>query len=160
MLSKWFPWDFFKHNPGIIDVNSKGLYAVEVFDAYLEKMVTFRLKSYGQKYNNIVGNEVTPEWLSSKFKELDLFSFNQETQTEETSYWLVLNADGISKESRQLILDQEINFSNHVFVLSFAEKSTFFDELSKINDFNFETCDLISGLNNDYQALVRKKSAA
>ena len=32
--------------------------------------------------------------------------------------------------------------------------------VSKINDFNFETCDLISGLNNDYQALVRKKSAA
>ena len=135
MLSKWFPWDFFKHNPSIIDQNTKGLYAIEVFDPYLEKMVTFRLKSYGHKFNNIVGNEVTPDWLSSKFKELDLFSFNQETQTEETSFWLVLNAGDIPKESRQLILEKEINFSSHVFVLSFAKKNTFFEEIAKVKEF-------------------------
>ena len=32
--------------------------------------------------------------------------------------------------------------------------------VSQINDYNFEACDVINSLNNDYQALVRKKNVA
>tara|TARA_B110001450_G_C17277285_1_gene342030 strand:+ start:228 stop:566 length:339 start_codon:yes stop_codon:yes gene_type:complete len=32
--------------------------------------------------------------------------------------------------------------------------------VSQISDYNFTTCEVITGLNNDYQALVRKKTAA
>ena len=32
--------------------------------------------------------------------------------------------------------------------------------VSQINDYNFKICDLITDLNNSYQALVRKKTAA
>ena len=32
--------------------------------------------------------------------------------------------------------------------------------VSQINDYNFKICDVIKDLNDSYQALVRKKSAA
>ena len=32
--------------------------------------------------------------------------------------------------------------------------------VAQINHYNFTTCKVISGLNEDYQALVRKKTAA
>ena len=32
--------------------------------------------------------------------------------------------------------------------------------VSEINDYNFKICDLITDLNNSYQSLVRKKTAA
>ena len=135
MLSKWVPWDFFKHNPNIIDQNSRGLFGIEVFDSFLEKMVTFKLKSNGQKFNVVVGSELTPDWLISKFQELDFFSFNQEIQTETTNHWLVLNAEDIPNESKKLILAKAIDFSSHVLVLSFAKRNSFFDDLGKIDEY-------------------------
>ncbi len=135
MLSKWYPWDFFKNHLDLFHLNRKGLHALEVFDPYLEKMVTFRLKSQGMRFKVLMGSELSEEWLIQKLQELDLFSFDSAGQQDQTSYWLVLNSDQIPKSTQQLILEKKIDFSSHFLLMSFTKKNQFFDELSKSNYF-------------------------
>lgn len=132
MLSKWFPWDFFKNNPDVLDMRKPGIYALEVFDPFLERMITFTLKSKCSKLNYLSGQELTPDWLSQQFQELDLFSFAEESK-QNPNFWFVLNSDEIPRLTRQKIIDNEIDTDENFLILSFTKKSTLFEELSKLD---------------------------
>ena len=141
MLSKWYPWDFFKNNPKVVDTRTPGYFAIEVFDPYLERMITFNLRNSYNGIQYISGPEVTPDWLSQQFQELDLFSFNPDTSSSNPTTWLILNPDEIPKQTRVLILENSISLDQNNLIFSFTKKSSFFDELSK--------CDFINCLKMD-----------
>jgi branched-chain amino acid aminotransferase len=63
---------------------------------------------------------------------------------------------GIKVIERKIQPDEMKNFSG-CFLTGTAAEIT---PVATINDYNFTTCNVISGLNDDYQALVRKKTAA
>ena len=63
---------------------------------------------------------------------------------------------GIKVIERKIQPDEMKNFSG-CFLTGTAAEIT---PVATINDYNFTTCNVISGLNGDYQALVRKKTAA
>ena len=63
---------------------------------------------------------------------------------------------GIKVIERKIKLDEIKSFIG-CFLTGTAAEIT---PVSQISDYNFTTCEVITGLNNDYQALVRKKTAA
>ena len=68
----------------------------------------------------------------------------------------IAKSKGIKVTERKIKPDEMKNFIG-CFLTGTAAEIT---PVSKINDYNFTTCDLITGLNDDYQNLVRKKNAA
>jgi branched-chain amino acid aminotransferase len=68
----------------------------------------------------------------------------------------IANSKGIKVIERKIRPEEMKNFIG-CFLTGTAAEIT---PVSKINDCNFTTCDLIAGLNDDYQNLVRKKRAA
>ena len=63
---------------------------------------------------------------------------------------------GINIVERKIKPDEMKNFVG-CFLTGTAAEIT---PVAQINDYNFTTCKVITGLNDDYQALVRKKTAA
>ena len=63
---------------------------------------------------------------------------------------------GIKVVERKIKLDEMKDFVG-CFLTGTAAEIT---PVSQINNYNFTTCEVISGLNDEYQALVRKKTAA
>ena len=68
----------------------------------------------------------------------------------------IAKSKGIKVTERKIKPDEMKNFIGCFLTGTAAEITS----VSKINDYNFTTCDLITGLNDDYQNLVRKKNAA
>ena len=63
---------------------------------------------------------------------------------------------GIKVVERKIKPDEMKNFVG-CFLTGTAAEIT---PVSQIDNYNFTTCEVITGLNNDYQELVRKKTAA
>ena len=63
---------------------------------------------------------------------------------------------GIKVIERKIKPEEMKNFSGCFLTGTAAELTP----VSQIADYNFEVCDVISGLSETYQNLVRKKSAA
>ena len=68
----------------------------------------------------------------------------------------IAKAKGIKVTERKINPDEMKNFIG-CFLTGTAAEIT---PVSEINDYKFKICDLITDLNNSYQALVRKKTAA
>ena len=68
----------------------------------------------------------------------------------------IAKAKGIKVTERKIKPEEMENFVGCFLTGTAAEVTP----VSQINDYNFKVCDVIVDLNNSYQALVRKKSAA
>ena len=68
----------------------------------------------------------------------------------------IAKAKGIKVFERKIKPEELKNFVGCFLTGTAAEVTP----VSQISDYNFNTCDLISSLSEDYQTLVRKKSAA
>ena len=68
----------------------------------------------------------------------------------------IAKAKGIKIIERKIKPEEMIDFVGCFLTGSAAEVTP----VSKINDYNFKICDIITDLNDSYQVLVRKKSAA
>jgi branched-chain amino acid aminotransferase len=68
----------------------------------------------------------------------------------------IAKSKGIKVVERKIQPEEMSNFIG-CFLTGTAAEIT---PVSQINNYSFKTCDMITGLNNDYQSLVRKKNAA
>ena len=68
----------------------------------------------------------------------------------------IAKAKGVKVIERKIKPEEMKNFVG-CFLTGTAAEIT---PVSQINDYNFKICDVIKDLNDSYQALVRKKSAA
>ena len=68
----------------------------------------------------------------------------------------IAKSKGIKVEERKIKPDEMRNFVGCFLTGTAAEVTP----VSQISDYNFNVCDLIKDLNESYQALVRKKTAA
>ena len=68
----------------------------------------------------------------------------------------IAKAKGIKIIERKIKPEEMIDFVGCFLTGTAAEVTP----VSKINDYNFKICDIITDLNDSYQVLVRKKSAA
>jgi len=124
MFSSFFPWEFIQNFPELVSPNEPGLYAFSCYDPFLERIFMGSLpKNIQGGFKVLSGNEVTRAWLENNLKTLDLFAENQS--------YKVLLAGEINAEAEDFLLNEEIDWDQRFFLLSFIGESKFFDKLKK-----------------------------
>lgn len=124
MLSKWKLWDFFKANPRSVSPDRKGIYAVYCFDPVVMKLFKDQIpKSYfeNERLIPLMGKEVTVEWLEDNLKTMGLFG--------NSDSYLVHNAEDLSKDAKELLLEDGLLTDERYFILSFSKADEFFKNL-------------------------------
>ncbi|MCO4792127.1 MAG: hypothetical protein KC493_00330 [Bacteriovoracaceae bacterium] len=129
MHSKWFPWEFFRNNPSVIDFSLKGVHAVSVFDPFIESLVNHKLKKAGE-FKIALGSEVDSSWIESKLSTMDLFSMG------DNDSWLILRPEDMSKPLLERFIKGEITIDDRIFVMVFSSDNKIFDEMAKSNHIN------------------------
>lgn len=124
MHSKWFPWDFFKNNPKVIDTDLKGIHAISVFDSFLESLLSHKLKR-SEEFKVVVGSEFDQSWLDSNLATMDLFSMGSSD-----NYRLVRPEDA-DKKTLEAIAKGEVTIDDRLFVMIFTSDNKLFDKMVK-----------------------------
>ena len=124
MLSKWFPWDFFKTSPFAKIEN--GAYLLSSYNPFMERFVLDELKKNSSlsPFRIIVGEDLTVDWLEENVNSFSLFGAMESI--------LILDCENISSACFDFFQSDSFSVTDQVLVLSFTKKSDFFNELSKI----------------------------
>jgi len=118
-------WDFIRDHPQILNSEQKGLYALSIFDPFIERILLGRIpKAYwGDEDRKVLsGDELTIDWIRDNIETVDFFS-------SDNSY-VVLRAEQISSKVSEYLLEHKLEWRNY-FVLIFHGKSTLYDKLKK-----------------------------
>lgn len=124
MHSKWFPWDFFKSNPKVVDPDAKGIFAISVYDSFLESLLSHKLKRSGD-YKVVVGTEFNQEWIDGNLSTMDLFSMGTND-----NYRLVRPEDA-DKKVLEAMISGEVVIDDRLFVMIFTSANKLFDKMVK-----------------------------
>lgn len=129
MHSKWFPWDFFKNNPKVVEADGKGIFAISVFDSFLESLLSHKLKRTGE-FRVVVGSEFNQGWIDSNFSTMDLFSMGS------TENYRLVRPEDADKKVMEDLISGEVKIEDRQFVMIFTSTSKIFDKMAKTDHIN------------------------
>jgi DNA polymerase III delta subunit len=123
------PWDVLRERPTLIDSDYKGLYTLNSYDPYLEKIALGKIPPHllaDEKLSVLNGKEVTGAWLEDNILTMDFFSTNQS--------YLVLFAEELPVTAQEILLADEIDWGNRYFILSMTKETKFLAALNKMKN--------------------------
>lgn len=126
MHSKWKVWDFFKSNGNSLREGEEGLYSFYAFDPLISKLFIERVPRKildGEKFNVLIGNEITEQWIDDNLLSLGLFGNNES--------YLIHFAEKIPKHIQEIFIKKELICDSRFVVLIFNEQNDFFKQLLK-----------------------------
>ena len=129
MFSKWQVWDFVQNHEGVFSVSKKGVYALNCYDAFIERLLLKKINKKNLVENRLVpimGSEITTDWISEKIESLDLFA--------QTYSYIVLQSEELSLKVQNYLIEQKINWGDRYILFSFSKESKFFTKLAKSDE--------------------------
>lgn len=126
MFSSFFPWEFKSNYPTLLKEGSFGLYAFSCYDPFLEKIFLNSVPEHfldGGKWSVVNPQDITVNWLEDNLNTLDFFSSAQS--------YKVLMSEMLSSPVQNFLLNENIDWGNRYFLLSFIKENKFFDKLKK-----------------------------
>jgi len=126
MFSSFFPWEFKNNYPNLLQEGSYGLYAFSCYDPFLEKIFLNSVPNHfleGSKWSVLNPQDITVEWLENNINTLDFFSAGQS--------YKVLMSEHLSAPVQEFLLEENIDWGNRYFLLSFQKENKFYDKLKK-----------------------------
>lgn len=123
MHSKWKIWDFFYSRETLLKSGECRVFAFQSFDPFAFRIIKekyFKVFNESEKPKTMMGKDITLSWLEDNFCSLGLFG--------NTQSYLILNADQLSKECRELLSNPEKLILNDCYLFLDFEKE---DELVK-----------------------------
>ena len=126
MFSSLFPWELIQAHPNLLTKGAPGPYAFSCYDPYLEKIFLSTIpKSFLEEENwkVLAGPEVTVGWLEDNLATLDFFSNSQS--------YKVLLSEQMSPKVKEFLLNENIDWGDRYFLLTFQKEDKFFEKLKK-----------------------------
>ncbi|MBT6324794.1 MAG: hypothetical protein HOJ35_02405 [Bdellovibrionales bacterium] len=127
MLSKWTPWEFSRSHENIVDVGRTGVYSLNFFNHYIEKIIFNKLYGYINKAEQWVsynGKDISTEWIDRNLLSNDLFGAY--------SHIIIYQSELIPPQSIEIIKESIQHLDNRYLILTSNSKNKNFDKLSKI----------------------------
>lgn len=128
MYSNFNPWEFKQNHPHLLTEGVYGPYALSCYDPYIEKLFLNLVPKHftDNGWKVISGPEVSVSWLEDNLSALDFFSANQSFK--------VLMSEQMPTKAKDFILNENIEWGQRYFLLSFLKEDKFFDQLKKRKD--------------------------
>ncbi len=123
MLSKILPWDFIQKHPKTLDVKAEGPQAFLIDDPYIERVILDRLPKKEIPFSLYTGSEFTRDFIEEHFVNLSFFS--------SSDHIMIMNAENISKDVLEFLLETDIDWSGRYLLLFFTKTSKSFTEFVK-----------------------------
>jgi hypothetical protein len=126
MFSSLFPWELIQAHPNLLTKGAPGPYAFSCYDPYLEKIFLSTIpKSFleEESWKVLAGPEVTVSWLEDNLATLDFFSNSQS--------YKVLLSEQMSPKVKEFLLNENIDWGDRYFLLTFQKEDKFFEKLKK-----------------------------
>lgn len=125
MFSKFLPWDLVKARPEFVTSGKSGLFCFLSPDPYLEKIFLRKVNidTTISPFKVVIGNELTISFIEENFINVGLFG--------DSSPYLVLLSENISKDALSFLVDHTSYFSDRLIVLAFSTSNKNWDELKK-----------------------------
>ncbi len=126
MFSSFFPWEFKNNFPHLLQEGKFGLYALSCYDPFLEKIYQNSVPGHyleGGKWSVLNPQDITVSWLENNINTLDFFSAGQS--------YKVLMSELLSPSVQEFLLEENIDWGNRYFLLSFQKENKFYEKLKK-----------------------------
>lgn len=126
MSSSSFPWEFHQAYPNLLKKDQTGLYAFSCYDPYLERIFLNTIPGNfleGEAWKVLSGPELTVQWLEDNLATLDFFSVSQS--------YKVLMSEQMSGPVKDFLLNEDIDWGERYFLLTFGKEDKFFSNLEK-----------------------------
>lgn len=126
MFSSFFPWEFINNFPHLVKEGDFGLYSFSCFDPYIEKIFLSTVPSSylnNEGWKVLSGEDFTAQWIENNLATLDFFSNEQSIK--------VLNAQNISADAQELLLQNDIEWGSRYCLLIFGKENKFYEKLKK-----------------------------
>lgn len=117
MRSEWLPWDFMRNHTNVVEINKYGLYNINFFDPYIEKLILNKLYGYENHNGQWIsyrGKEITIDWIEKVMLSNDLFGAS--------SHIIIYQAENIPENSKSLLMKNSSIINNRYVVLSSVDK--------------------------------------
>lgn len=123
MLSKWQSWDFIAQLTAAEVVTANGLSVIYTADPYLEKIILEKVKrKFGPRdWWVSFGGEVSSDWISTNFINLDLFS--------QTRPGIIINGELLPEKFFDAIT--QVNWQENFLLIMFSKETSRFSALAK-----------------------------
>lgn len=130
MHSKWQIESYLKINPKGISPNEDGLHTFFTYDPLIIRFIkdSFSTDMFNGSLTTLSGKEVSENWLEDNFCSMGLFG--------NSDSFFIHNAESLSSNCQEVILNNDLILESRHFILSFESKSPFYKKIIKKNEFN------------------------
>lgn len=126
------PWDIMGKHAYLLEESTKGLYAFQCYDPYIEKIFLNKIPShfYGASGRLVMeGAHVTLDWFKENIESLDFFLNDQS--------YLIMQGELIPSDTLEYIANSDIDWGDRYFIILFHSEVKVFAKLKKKKNATF-----------------------